>query len=146
MSGEAHALYQIGRLNAAFLFLLLSGCAQEQSESDRRSTMHTVLMTCCRAAYLPQSIDAAPGDTLRFINSDSSEHDVKFERSHMPESVVAQLAANMAGGEDTLQSPVVNPKERYLIPLTGIPIGDYEAFCTFHVWMRLHVRVRARQP
>jgi plastocyanin len=108
--------------------------------------MHTVLMSCCRAAYVPESIDAAPGDTLRFINNSAKDmwHDVKFERLHMPESVVGQLTANMAGSEETLQSAVVNPGERYLVPLIGIPAGDYEAFCTFHVWMRLHVRVRAR--
>lgn len=84
--------------------------------------------------FLPATIRARVGDTLRFVNGSGGPHNVAFERDSIAQAARAQLAQAMGGEKlGPLSGPLLlDPDETYLIVVPSLPAGRYPLYCLPH--------------
>lgn len=76
----------------------------------------------------PDSVQAHPGDALRFIAEDASTHAIVFDAARLDSLPEAFLAST-----DQLRGPpLVDPGSTWVVSLVGAPAGTYPFVCLTH--------------
>jgi plastocyanin len=103
-------------------------------------TMHEVHMVGDATGYRyePSTIDAKPGDGIKFIMISGGPHNVGFDPAAIPADMKAQLWANMGPNSMDGQSPMlITDNEEFVLSLGNLKPGKYPFFCTPHLAMNM---------
>jgi len=120
----SHARYAAALLSG---FLGLAAFHQPQAPA-----VHEIRMTSAR--FIPATITARAGDTLRFTNELGGPHSVQFFSDSIPEASRALLERAMPGEKiGPLSSPLlVDENDTYEIAVPALPPGRYPFVCLPH--------------
>ena len=104
--------------------------------TDGGPKTHVVQMELVDGKYRfdPARIEAARGDTVRFVLSSGAPHNVAFDAAAIPDQAEPALAALLHGRIGPLAGPLVSePGASYAVVVTGVPPGAYPFFCMPHM-------------
>ena len=102
-------------------------------------TIHVVNMVGDATGYRyePATINAKPGDGIKFVMVSMGPHNVAFDPAVIPAEVKDQLFANMPNSQDG-QSPILtDPNTDWTLSLGNIKPGKYPFYCTPHLAMNM---------
>ncbi len=102
-------------------------------------TIHEVRMVGDANGYRfePATINAKPGDGIKFINASGGPHNVAFDAATVPADQKDQLFANMPNSLDGSSPMFVTPDESWVLSLGNIKAGKYPFHCTPHLAMNM---------
>jgi plastocyanin len=87
--------------------------------------------------YEPATINAKPGDGIKFIMVSMGPHNVAFDPAAIPAGQKDQLFANMPNSMDGSSPMFMTEKEEWVLSLANLAPGKYPFFCTPHLAMNM---------
>jgi plastocyanin len=102
-------------------------------------TIHEVKMVGDATGYRyePATINAKPGDGIKFIMVSMGPHNVAFDPATVPADSKDQLFANMPNSMDGNSPMLTQPNEEFVLSLTNLKPGTYPFHCTPHLAMNM---------
>jgi plastocyanin len=102
-------------------------------------TIHEVKMIGDATGYRyePATINAKPGDGIKFVMISMGPHNVAFDPATIPADQKDQLFANMPNSMDGNSPMLSQPNEEFILSLTNIKPGKYPFHCTPHLAMNM---------
>lgn len=97
---------------------------------------HTVRLE--RNRFVPAVIQAAPGDTIRFVNGEAGPHNVAFDADSIPKDVRKAIDAAMPSPKiaELSSGMLILQDEVYAIVVPKLPAGRYAFVCSPH-WAQM---------
>jgi plastocyanin len=86
-----------------------------------------------RYAFEPATINAKPGDGIKFISVSGPPHNVAFSADSIADPAEAQLRANMPESTGFEGKYLTQPNEEWTLSLGNLPPGRYPFQCTPHL-------------
>ncbi len=111
----------------------LCGMSAGRAPVDAERTQHRITMQGAR--FTPGRIEATAGDTLVFELISGGPHNVAFDPDSIPAGAREVLARNLGADGRFLVVPemLIDRGERLVLPLAGLPPGEYRFYCTPHL-------------
>ena len=102
-------------------------------------TIHEVKMVGDATGYRyePATINAKPGDGIKFIMISMGPHNVAFDPAAIPAGQKDQLFANMPNSMDGSSPMFMTENEEWVLSLGNLAPGKYPFFCTPHLAMNM---------
>ncbi len=102
-------------------------------------TIHEVKMVGDATGYRyePATINAKPGDGIKFIMISMGPHNVAFDPATIPADQKDQLFANMPESMDGNSPMFMTEKQEWTLSLGNIKPGKYPFHCTPHLAMNM---------
>ena len=96
------------------------------------ATTHVVRLD--RNSFIPAETQAAPGDTVRFVNGDGGPHNVAFVADSIAKDARAAIGAAMPKPKitDLSSSMLILRDESYTIVVPKLEAGRYAFMCQPH--------------
>jgi len=98
------------------------------------------------AAFVPKTLQIAPGSTVRFINVSGGPHNIAFYSDSIPTGAATMLNGGMANRMDNLSSPfLTNPNDHYDVTFAaGAAKGVYKGFCLPHAALGMKITITVK--
>ncbi|OLC70449.1 MAG: hypothetical protein AUH78_21005 [Gemmatimonadetes bacterium 13_1_40CM_4_69_8] len=98
------------------------------------------------AAFVPKTLQIAPGTTVRFVNVSGGPHNVAFYADSIPAGAAALLNGGMANRMDNLSSPfLTNPNDHYDVTFAaGAAKGVYKGYCLPHAALGMKIAITVK--
>ena len=98
------------------------------------------------AAFVPKTLQIAPGSTVRFINVSGGPHNIAFYADSIPAGAAALLNGGMANRMDNLSSPfLTNPNDHYDVTFAaGAAKGVYKGYCLPHAALGMKIAITVK--
>ncbi len=98
------------------------------------------------AAFVPKTLQIAPGSTVRFINVSGGPHNIAFYADSIPAGAATMLNSGMANRMDNLSSPfLTNPNDHYDVTFAaGAAKGAYKGFCLPHAALGMKITITVK--
>jgi len=87
--------------------------------------------------YEPATINAKPGDAIKFTMVSMGPHNVAFDPAAIPAGQKDQLFANMPNSMDGSSPMFMTEGESWVLSLGNLAPGKYPFFCTPHLAMNM---------
>lgn len=102
----------------------------------QHATTHVIKMVITpdgKYRFEPDSLTIQVGDTVQWVMTSGGPHNVSFYPGKIPHGAAPLLNAQMTEQIGTLQGKLLlTPNETYSISFAGLPVGEYDFYCTPH--------------
>ena len=97
------------------------------------------------AAFVPKTLQIAPGRTVRFLNVSGGPHNIAFYADSVPAGAATVLNNGMANRMDNLSSPfLTNPNDHYDVTFAGAAKGVYKGYGLPHAALGMKITITVK--